>query len=58
MRIIKFPEQISEDIIHYTFLDDIISYNCEKCRGSCCHVNNSLLLDVKEISKFSKTHVS
>ena len=37
MRIIKFPEQISEDIIHYTFLDDIISYNCEKCRGSCCH---------------------
>ena len=29
MRIIKFPEQISEDIIHYTFLDDIISYNCE-----------------------------
>ena len=44
MRIIKFPEQISEDIIHYTFLDDIISYNCEKCRGSCCHVNNSLLL--------------
>ena len=55
MRIIKFPEQISEDIIHHTFLDDIISYNCEKCRGSCCHVNNSLLLDAKTASFLKRT---
>lgn len=57
MRIIKFPEQISEDIIHYTFLDDIISYNCEKCRGSCCHVNNSLLLDAKTASFLKRTYL-
>ena len=57
MRIIKFPEQISEDIIHHTFLDDIISYNCEKSRGSCCHVNNSLLLDAKTASFLKRTYI-
>lgn len=30
--------------IHFTFLNDYITYDCAECKGMCCHVNNNLVI--------------
>lgn len=37
--------------IHFSFPNNCISYNCFSCNGTCCHVNNYLIIN-KEIREF------
>lgn len=58
MKIVKLPNKNKQEYrIHFTFPDNMISYDCTYCKGSCCHVNNSLLLDSETSDSLSKTYL-
>ena len=44
--------------LHFTFLDDFITYNCNECQGVCCHVNNHIVLDTYSTQKIKNKYSS
>lgn len=48
--------EVEEINIHFTFLDNAVSYNCFQCRGQCCFLKNNLLLTKKSSSKFIRNN--
>ncbi|HEY0221524.1 MAG TPA: hypothetical protein VGC17_01760 [Lactovum miscens] len=42
--------------IHFTFLDDFITYDCGECKGVCCYVNNNLVVDTYSAVKIENSY--